>query len=734
MKKTGNGMPGNGKPGNGMPGNGMPGKRIPGKMISGKRSSGNGITALRIAAALLCCCALIALAAPAAAAVGAASPAAGSAAASGSASAPSGNAAAGAGNPDGSPGGSPGSLETLFNVGDAYVGIIDTSGQKVYNFRYYTSAPISVQSGSTVYAGPFYDDQDMYLTLYRDGKYYTSVNKASVLRKVKGLSDGGWIAIYTVPSAVTGVAVCCRAVAYKVMLVTVDEPFYVAGYNEWIEAKGLREYVDFIEAPRDRFASKSVVVCGDSVGQGGPERVYEGAERGGLTPRSTPPSFAARVGEWLGFGKYLNGAISGATFSTKMANKNISDQIRSYAGKYDYVLIEGGVVDTGGYASKLVPLGYISESYALNTFAPAETLLGGLERAMYYATTNAKAGTVLAVIMPYRCPCSHTFVGDYLRTYQYYYYVCEKWGVHLIDLWHNEAVNEVIDYVPEPNGNWFYDNIHCTSLGYSVCSLEVAREVYAMKPYDKADRHMPELPKRITRDGWQEPDPGKPPVQIQFEGNLYDVQTARTGTPLAGALSRFVKTDAYVTSDYIPVKPGDAVYIGPVSPYEEVQLVWTNANKAVSKEVVTSLENDHICGVLNTDRMILRYTVPEGTAYVRVTFSNEVSPVVTVNRPFDREWYVDALAKALRGEAVTAPEEYLPGTEPWNLPEETEPGQTEPEVPETEGPETEAPETDAVTEPAEKKKGCRQSAAMLPAAVLAAAAALARRPGRKRRE
>jgi lysophospholipase L1-like esterase len=645
-----------------------------------------------IAAALLCCCMFAAIAAPAAAALAA---------------------QAASQTADGTGSG----LETLFNVGDAYVGIINGSGQKVYNIKYLTSATLQVKSGNTIYAGPFYDDQEMYLTLYRDGKYYMSVSKASLLKKVRGLPDGGWIAIYTVPSAVTGVAVCCRAIAYKVMLITVDEPFDVAGYNAWVDAKGLREYTDFIEAPKNQFASKSVVVCGDSVGQGWPERNYEGAERGGVTPRSTPPSFAGRVCNLLGFAKYLNAARSGATFSTKMANNNISDQIKTYAGKYDYVLIEGGVVDTGGYASKLVPLGYISESYELNSFAPVETLLGGLERALYYATTNVKAGTVLAVIMPYRCPCSRTFVGDYLRTYQYYYYVCEKWGVPLIDLWHNDAVNEVIDYCPNANGNWFHDNIHCTSLGYSVCSLEVAREVYAMKPYDKADRHMPELPERITKDGWQEPDPGKPPVQIQFEGNLYNSQTARTGTPLAEALGRYVKTDAYVTSDYIPVKPGDAVYIGPVSPYEEVQLVWANANKVLSKQTVTSLENDHICGVLNTDRMILRYTVPEGMAYVRVTFSNEVSPVITVNRPFDREWYVDALARALKGEPVTAPEEYLPGTEPWNLPEETEPEQTEPEVPETE-----EPETDAVTEPAEKKKGCRQSAAILPAvAVLAAA-------------
>ena len=102
--------------------------------------------------------------------------------------------------------------------------------------------------------------------------------------------------------------------------------------------------------------------------------------------------------------------------------------------------------------------------------------------------------------------------------------------------------------------------------------------------------------------------------------------------------------------------------------------------------------------------------------YLKIVFFNTVAPVITINRPFERSWYNEALKASLYLKTVTAPE--IGNVDPWTAesvreamrkaaePEETTgPEETEPQDPETE---TGAPDTDAET--LDDKKGCRSSA------------------------
>ncbi len=102
-----------------------------------------------------------------------------------------------------------------------------------------------------------------------------------------------------------------------------------------------------------------------------------------------------------------------------------------------------------------------------------------------------------------------------------------------------------------------------------------------------------------------------------------------------------VATGSYKTSDYIPVKGGDVLYIGAAVKSQTYHITMYGADKKAITNVNTPyfVEYDD----LGDGKVILAYTMPHDVEYVRVVAATAVYDaglqLATVNQPFDAEGY-----------------------------------------------------------------------------------------------
>ena len=102
-----------------------------------------------------------------------------------------------------------------------------------------------------------------------------------------------------------------------------------------------------------------------------------------------------------------------------------------------------------------------------------------------------------------------------------------------------------------------------------------------------------------------------------------------------------VASDSYRTSDYIPVKEGDYIYIAAAVASQGYHMTLYDANK----KATTNVNKNHMVWYedLGRDYMIYAYRMRPGTAYVRVVAAtgvyNDGIELVTINQPFTGEQY-----------------------------------------------------------------------------------------------
>lgn len=102
-----------------------------------------------------------------------------------------------------------------------------------------------------------------------------------------------------------------------------------------------------------------------------------------------------------------------------------------------------------------------------------------------------------------------------------------------------------------------------------------------------------------------------------------------------------VAADAYRTSDYIPVKEGDIIYIAAAVSTQGYHMTLYDANK----KATTNVTKDHMVWYEDLGRgyMIYAYRMRPGTAYARVVAAtgvyNDGIELVTINQPFTGDQY-----------------------------------------------------------------------------------------------
>lgn len=548
-------------------------------------------------------------------------------------------------------------LENLWDFNLSYCGYYDANGEKYYSHLYQTSADIPAAPGVEFFAGPLLENQDVYIAAFDSaGRQIERVTDLSKLKKEASLEAGASVCSYVAPANCASVRFTCSATVFATFCITKNKAFSAGDFASYLKKNELEHYEELRVADKSAFAGKKLLWCGDSVGAGSYEHYYEGAANGGLTSKNKStktPSWAGRVSAILGIGEYKNTSHGGATYSTKYPSGIIPSQLATNASsKYDYIVIEGGTVDCGGYNSIVVPLGYITDSYNPKDFAPDNTFLGGVERSFYAATSKAPDAVIICVI-PYSAPSNKNFNYGWERLYQYIPYVCEKWGIPCVNLYKSPEVNAYFDYDRSIGGLYYYDNLHCSPLGYTASSTEIAETLLNAPKYSASARHMPEkLPVMMTKEGYNEPDV-KAGGTLDFNDNKFETKFITKGVP-GSDCKTMEKTSQYVTSGFVKVKGGDTVVFGPCSPYEDCQIIGFDSSQ---KPVTGRLDSTYLTAVsiLNSGYLIYSYTVPDNVKYVKASFLATMAPVITVNKPFDSAFYNEALRARNAGESIAEP-------------------------------------------------------------------------------
>ncbi len=102
-----------------------------------------------------------------------------------------------------------------------------------------------------------------------------------------------------------------------------------------------------------------------------------------------------------------------------------------------------------------------------------------------------------------------------------------------------------------------------------------------------------------------------------------------------------VASDAYRSSDYIPVKGGDVLYFGAAVKSQGYQITLYNADK----KGITNVKIPYMVEYadLGDGLAIYAYSMPHDAAYVRVVAATSVydegKQLATINQPFDAEGY-----------------------------------------------------------------------------------------------
>lgn len=137
-----------------------------------------------------------------------------------------------------------------------------------------------------------------------------------------------------------------------------------------------------------------------------------------------------------------------------------------------------------------------------------------------------------------------------------------------------------------------------------------------------------------------------------------------------------VATDSYRTSDYIPVKGGDVLYIGAAATSQTYHITVYGADKTAITNVNTPyfVEYDD----LGDGKAVLAYTMPHDVSYVRVVIATAVydegKQLATINQPFDAEGYNNFFNPPETTEP--APETTEPAPETTEPPVSSETGDT----------------------------------------------------------
>ena len=202
------------------------------------------------------------------------------------------------------------------------------------------------------------------------------------------------------------------------------------------------------QADQSNLSNKKALFIGDSITYGWDNA---GGENGG---------WVTRIQKLSGM-QCVNAGVQGARIShTRTDKEPIVNQL-STSGDYDMIVMHGGVNDVRGDIQK----GKITEdgktNYRLTSF-------GGALEDMFSKAKNLYPEADLFFILNFRLDGDQAKMGYQADMGEYFALaeqICEKWGVTVIDLYHNAELNEKLECTTT---KYLYDMLHPNAAGYDI--------------------------------------------------------------------------------------------------------------------------------------------------------------------------------------------------------------------------------------------------------------------------
>ncbi|MBR4282238.1 MAG: SGNH/GDSL hydrolase family protein, partial [Clostridia bacterium] len=237
-----------------------------------------------------------------------------------------------------------------------------------------------------------------------------------------------------------------------VYLVTKNQPFTLTQYNNYFNNGGNNGGNDNVNT----LQGKSALFVGDSICYG----QWDNEPRQG---------WAGRIATQYGM-TVTNTGIGGTTFSTIRPNRIVTQLHNTQNNSYDYVILQGGTNDGWGDMAETgttpAKVGVMTNSFNVSDF-DISTFGGGLEELLYYAFKyfpNAKIGFMTTFATPLAANQNLGATGDMSAYYNLALDICKKWGVPVLDMYHDRYVNNELMQVT--TYNCLKDALHPNAKGY----------------------------------------------------------------------------------------------------------------------------------------------------------------------------------------------------------------------------------------------------------------------------
>ncbi len=375
----------------------------------------------------------------------------------------------------------PATTDTLVNKfpksNTSFDGQVNANGTTKVAAQYHSSDFIAVNPGDMVYIAAAKADQGYHMVLFNSSKgaLNQSISKDYMIQ-YEDLGRGYLLLGYRVRSDAHFIRVVAASGVYEdgIELVTVNQRFTGEQYRQMFNISLEKPAPT---RPESSLNGKKMLFMGDSITYGlGDSPSY--LDEYGL-------AWAGRIARETG-AVVTNAGVSGASISYLSAEvassgtKNdgwgwIYDQFSANKStSFDVVVMHGGVNDAR-YEREIGEISDSTDSAVLK--ANIDTYAGGLQYLFDSVTKNYPNADLFYILNHHLDGHSKGNASDMSAYFEKAKVLCEQYGIHLINLYDNEELNEELDPL---STTYLEDTLHPNSAAYDLITPYIIKELEAV--------------------------------------------------------------------------------------------------------------------------------------------------------------------------------------------------------------------------------------------------------------
>ncbi len=431
--------------------------------------------------------------------------------------------------------------ENFYNEENIGFGNLKMDGSDGTNERYVRTNYISVSKGNKVVFGPVRKAQAVLGHFYdADGNAIELINvnnerletkfsfKATIQEKDVEIQPDGSVVGELAEKEVDGLAMVSitapEGAAYVRLQANAkeEEQFYIRINNEFSLADYQCRTAGDANALTNIEKDQQFLVVGDSLCSAAADPTDKGWRGRIVRDYGVVTSYSAQGGSALSTVRFLkanddsNLDTEGSDVNPRQCIVNQVNEWRDSGRPFEYILLEGG----GNDASQDAKVGYWLNddpntgvklfnptSYNPKDFAPEDTFVGGLERAIYSAIKTYGDTAAIGFMSIYDGPYYGTkgTFADMGNYFQYAKEICDKWSVPYLDLF-SILTEDKFNSRPMTEGKANYDptglttdGIHANGDGYDVMQEYIGPFVTGIVP-EEMKAEIPETMRPVDQE------------------------------------------------------------------------------------------------------------------------------------------------------------------------------------------------------------------------------------------